>query len=231
MPVPAPSQVEICNGALDRARAGFIADINENSPEALKCRLHYPKVVSKLLESHEWSFANQRVQMAQAGTNDRPYEWLFAYVIPSNCAQPIRVLPDLTSAGIALPQPLPGEPYSETWATLNGYEVPYEVLDGILYTNAANALLDYTIAGIDGVLITRAFADAIEVELAYRVAISLKGDAVLKKDLATEKELMLQQAIAVDRNRQPQVWGDYLSESMVARHSGAVSFPIDGEYP
>jgi hypothetical protein len=231
MPIPAPSQVEICNGALDRARAGAINDINENSAQALKCRLHYPKVVSKLLESHEWSFANQRVQMAQAGTNDRPYEWLFAYKIPSNCAQPIRVLPDLASAGITLPQPLPGEPYSETWATLNYYEVPYEVLDGILYTNAENAWLDYTIADITGILVTRAFADAIEVELAYRLAISLKGDAGLKKDLATEKELMLQQAIAVDNNRQPQVWGEYLSESMVARHSGAISFPIDGEYP
>src|SRR6185312_3129225 len=160
MPIPAPSQISICNRALRRIRAGTIADINENSLEAENCRDFYPQVISAALEMYEWSFANQRIQMAEAGTNDRPYEWLFAYTIPANCAQPIRVLPDLASAGIALPQPLPGEPYSETWATLNGYEVPYEVLDGILYTNAENAWLDYTIADITGVLVTRAFADA-----------------------------------------------------------------------
>jgi hypothetical protein len=229
MPIPAPSQIDICNGALDRARAGNINDINENSLQALKCRLHYPKVISKLLETHDWSFANQRIQLAEAGTNDRPYEWLYAYLIPANCAQPIRALPDYTTAGITLPLPIPGEPYSETWALLDTYAIPYEVLDGILYCNAENAWLDYTIADITGVLVTRAFADAVEVELAYRVCVSLKGDAALKKDLAVEKELMLQQAIAVDRNRQPQDWGNYISESIAARHNSNIALPIDGD--
>lgn len=204
MPIPAPSQVDTCNGALRRARAGNINDINENSPQALECRLQYPKIVSKLLELHPWSFLRQRIQMAEAGSNDRVYQWAYAYLLPSNCAQPIGVLPDFADAGFTEP--------------VHVFYVKYEVLDDILYTNAQNAWLDYTIANITGVLVTRAFADAIEVELAYRIAMSLKGDAALKKDLAVEKELMLQQAIAVDRDRQPEEWGNYESEAMRARH-------------
>lgn len=231
MPTPAPSQITICNEALDTIRATPIADINENSLAAQKCRIHYPRVISNMLEMHDWSFANQRVQMAQAGTNDRAYEWLYAYLLPANCGQPIRVLPDLASAGIAIPQPVPGEPYSETWATLNGYELPYEVLDGIVYNNAENAWLDYTINSITGILISSLCSDAISAELAWRLAVPVKSDSVMKKELIPAAELAWQRAIAADRNRQPQAWGDYISDTMVARHSGAIGVPIAGDYP
>lgn len=224
MPWIAPSQTSICNLALASIRASLISDINENSNEAQNCRIFYPEIVSTHLESdHNWSFANQRIQLAPAGTNDRPFEWLYAYLAPSNMAAPIRVLPDLASAGIAIPQPLPGEPYSETWATLNGYEVPYEILSGVLYTNAENAWLDFTINDITGIAGTALFAKAVEIELASRLAVPIKGDSAREKELTTAAELAWQRAIAADRNRQPQDWGNYQSESMVARHSGAIT--------
>lgn len=229
MPVPAPSQIDICIEALADIRATIIQDINETSNEARYCRIYYPKIVGRALEGpHHWSFARQRIQLAVAATNDRPYEWLYAYRVPANMAKAIRVLPDLQSLGIALPQPIPGEPYSETWATLNGYEVPYEILSGFLYTNAQNAWLDYTISDISGVPETNLFAAAVALELASKLAVPLKGDAQLKKDKVVEAELAWQVAVAADLNRQPQDWGDFLSESMVARHSGAITYPGPG---
>jgi hypothetical protein len=148
--------------------------------------------------------------------------------MPADCAALIRVLPDLNSLGIALPQPIPGEPYSETWATLNGYEVPYEVLDSTLYTNAENAWLDYTINDIDGVPETNMFADAVAWELAAELAFAIKGDSQVEASCRSKAEIALQRAIAADRDRQPQDWGNYLSEAMVARHSGAMTFPGPG---
>lgn len=223
MPVPAPSQIGICNQALGRIRAGTLTTISDNSLAAEKCRLFYPQVIANMLEGpHDWSFANQRIQLAQAGTDDRPYEWLYAYLLPANCGSPIRVLPDLASAGIAIPQPLPGEPYSETWAVLNGYQVPYEIEAGILYTNAESAWLDYTINDIDGVPVSNLVATAVSIELAALLAVPLKGDSMREKELLSMAEIAWQRAIADDNNRQPQDWGDYLSESMIARHSGAI---------
>lgn len=228
MPLPAPSSTSICRKALGLIRASLIVDINENSDEAEKCRIFYPVIIATHLESpHNWSFANQRIQLAPT-TNDRAYEWLYAYLVPANMAAAIRVLPDLASAGIALPQPIPGEPYSETWATLNGYEVPYEILDGIIFTNAQNAWLDFTINDIDGIPETNLFADAVSYELAAELAVALKGDSNREKELRPVAELKWQQAIAADSNRQPQEYGNFLSEAMVARHSGAITFPGPG---
>jgi hypothetical protein len=229
MPATAPSQISICKTALRRCRATVIQDINENSNEAANCRDLYPQIIARALEGdHNWSFANQRVQLAVAGTNDRPYEWLYAYLVPQNMAAAIRVLPDLQSLGIALPQPIPGEPYSETWATLNGYEVPYEILSGTLYTNAENAWLDFTINDITGIAETNLFADAVAWELSAELAVTIKGDDKIASAARSAAELAWQRAIAADRNRQPQDWGNYLSEAMVARHSGAITYPGPG---
>ena len=220
MPTPAPTQLSMCNVALDTVRAGTIADFNENSLSAEKCRIHYPLVISNMLEMHDWSFVNQRVQMALAGSNARPFEWLFAYLIPSNCGQTLRILPDMASAGYAVPTPISGDPFDQSFETFRYPEFPYIVENGILYCNVANAWLEYTINSIDGVLISSTCSDAISADLAWRLAIPIKGDSALKASLQPAAELMWQKAIAADRNRQPQKWGDYVSESIAARHLG-----------
>ena len=221
----APSQNDICNEALASIRASLIVDIAENSNEAQYCRIFYPKILAKHLSEHGWIFANKRVTLAVAGTNDRAYEWLYSYLIPSDMLTATRVLPDLKSTGVALPLPVAGEPYSETWATLNGYEVPYEIQATYLYTNAQNAILEYTVNNIDGIPGTALFAEALALELAARLAAAIKGDSASEQKLEAKAELAWQKAIASDRNRQPQEYGNYMSEAMVARHSGGVSYP------
>lgn len=217
----AADSLDICNQALDAVNAPNIADINERSLEAEKCRRHYPRAVSKMLEGpHEWSFARQRVTLATV-TNDRASEWAYAYQLPSNCASPIRLLPDFSSLGISIPVPLPGEPYAEAWAwssTLADFAAPY-VLDGqTIYANDASATLEFVVNDIANLNVSALFTEALVFRLAYYLAVSLKKDSAREKDMLQQAEVAEQRAIADDENNQPQSYGDYTPETIAARH-------------
>lgn len=215
MPVPAPAQIDICNEALADIRATLIQDVTEQSNEANLCALYYPKIVSRALEGpHHWSFANQRVQLAQAATNDRPYEWGYAYLVPQNMAAAKRVLADFATLGY--PLPATGEPYTDD--TLRPFAVPYIIQNDTIYCNAENAWLEYTINDIDGIVDTNLFAAAVAKELAAKLAIPIKGDSKLAQGMMTEAELAWQRAVAADNERQPQTYGNFIPEAMLARH-------------
>lgn len=222
MPAPVPNQLSISNQACALLPCEPIASIDENSLPARECRRFYRQVVAEMLEGpHRFSFSNQRVSLASAEANDREYEWLYAYVLPANMASATRVIPDLESLGLGIPLPLPGQPYSETWATmLNGYEMPYIIEGTTLYTNAATATLEYAINDIEGMAIPNKVARALAADLASRICVPVKKDSGREKELLSMADLAWDRAIAEDRNRQPEGYGDYVSEAMIARHGG-----------
>jgi len=215
------SKLAIWNRALGRIKAGQVTDPDENSLEARECRRYYPAIISSMLEGpNDWSFAIQRVFLA-AKTNDRDVEWAFAYALPSNMGQAIRILPDMAALGLSLPVPLPGQPYAEIWASLNlpGLEAQYIIEGSTLYTNIQNAALDYVVNDIEGIQIGMLTSLAIEIELAAALAVPVKGDRQREQQLIPLAEAAWQRAIAEDRNRQPEE-NRYVSESMIARHGG-----------
>jgi hypothetical protein len=217
----AADSLDICNQALAKIAASPIADMNETSLEARECRRFYPQVISNLLEGpHEWSFSKQRVTLATV-TNDRVSEWAYAYQLPSNCASPIRLLPDFSSLGISIPVPLPGEPYAETWAwssTLAEFAAPY-VLDGeTIYANDVNATLEYIVSDIANLRVSQMFIQAAILHLAALLAVPVKKDSARAKDMLQQAEVAEQRAIADDENNQPQSYGDYTPETIAARH-------------
>jgi len=216
------SKLAIWNRALGRIKAGQVTDPDENSLEARECRRYYPSVISSMLEGpNDWSFAIQRVALASKA-NDRTAEWAFAYALPSNLGQTIRILPDLTSLGLSLPVPLPGQPYAEVWASTNlpGLEAPFIIEGTTLYTNVGEvAYLDYIINDVEGITVGELVAKAIEFELAVSLAVPVKGDRAREQQLIPLAEAAWQRAIAEDRNRQPEE-NRYISESMIARHGG-----------
>lgn len=218
--IPA-TQLEICNRALGRIRAHPIASINENSLEARECRTYYPQVVATMLEGpHDWSFATQRVTLAQL-TNGRANEWTYAYGLPSNMAKAVRLLPDLAGLGLTVPVALQGDPYVESWAYFPpDFSVRYEIANGVLYSNEVNATLEYAINDIEGVALPQLAARALATELAAYLAKAVKNDDAREKDLFNQAEVEWSRAIAEDRNRQPTTYGDYQSETILARHSG-----------
>lgn len=214
------SKIDLWNRAIGRIAAAPVASEDENSLEARECRRYYPSVLLDMLEGpHGFSFANTRVTLAQLGTNDRDAEWLFAYQLPSNVGNVIRVLPDLDGLGFVLPVPLPGNPYSEIWSTMvTNLEAPFIIEGQTLYTNAERAVLEYTINDVVGVPVPQLAITALEIDLASRLVVPVKKDTAREKDLVSQAEVAWQRAIADDKNRNPQYDGRYVSETIVARH-------------
>jgi hypothetical protein len=217
--MPVPSQLSIDNLALAYLPAARISSVNEDSLEARECRRFYPEVMADMLEGpHDWSFANQRGLLAALATNDRDQEWLYAYALPSNLGSPIRVIPDLAGAGFAVPIPLPGEPYAETWAVGGLYiETPYIIEGSTLYSNVQNATLEFTINDVAGVNISQLALRALSLDLASRIVVPIKKDSDRETRLIQAAEAAWQRAIADDRNRQPETQGSYISEQLAAR--------------
>lgn len=224
--MPVLSRVDIANLALGYLPAESISSIDENSVGARYCRIYYPQVLSSLLWGpHDWSFAVQRALLAPL-TNDRPSEWVYAYALPGNLASALRVLPDFTGLGLAIPIPLPGQPFAETW-TINGQyvETPY-IIDGTtLYSNVQNATLEYTIDDIAGASVPQPFVDALVLKLAAKLAVPVKKDSEMAKTLISLAEAQEQRAIADDRNRQPDIQGQYISEAIAARRGYLTELP------
>lgn len=213
-----PSRLSICNLALARCIAEPIQSVGENSLGARECGRWYPAVISSMLEGpHEWSFAIQRVQLAEL-TNDREAEWLYAYAKPANMASPIRLLPNFDGLGLSIPVPLTGEPYAETWAGMGGtFEMPYIISGDTIYANAEAATLEYAVSSIEEASIGSLLEQAIALDLAAHLALSVKKDRKLRAEIIPEAEVAMARAIADDMNRQPNWGGVYCSESLIAR--------------
>src|SRR3569833_584962 len=84
--------ITTCNLALRQCRAAPIVDIAEDSIEARECARYYPQCLRILLERHDWAFANRRATLAELATNDRAAEWGHVYVLPADCATPLRLV-------------------------------------------------------------------------------------------------------------------------------------------
>ena len=213
-----PSRLDICNQAIALIKAKVIQSVEENSLEARECRRFYPQIVSEMLEGpHDWSFQNRRGTLALLATNDREHEWLYAYAVPADMGTAIRVIPDLEGAGLGIPVPIPGEPYAETWGMASRFEMPYRIENGVLYTNAASAIIEYGANSLVEANLPAMVVNAMVTDLASRLSVPVKGDRKLRRELMEEADLLWQRAIADDKNRNPERTGDYVSETMAAR--------------
>ena len=92
----ATTEVELCNLALFRVRAGEIGDLNEQSPNAEKCRVLYPQARDTVLTSFPWSFAKSVKALSQRAETPTEWEYLFDY---PNDALAIRYLIPVDSSG------------------------------------------------------------------------------------------------------------------------------------
>lgn len=88
-----PSVVAICNTALSRlGDSATVASIDppEGSAQAEHCATFYPIARDTLLESHVWSFATRRADLALLTSPS--WNWRFAYAKPANCLKVVSVL-------------------------------------------------------------------------------------------------------------------------------------------
>lgn len=182
--------ITTCNLALGELRAAPIVDIAEDSLEARECARYYPQCLRILLERHDWAFANRRVALAELAINDRATEWSHAYVLPVDCATPLRLV------------------------ATDGAAADYIVENRTLYTRLDNAVLEYAANDVTDSEMTGLFIDALAYALAARLAVPIRDSREMKGQLLQQAEVAFQRAVAEDRNRQPE--RDAVSDDTVA---------------
>lgn len=205
------TNTDISNLAL--SLIGSDATVTSLSPpdgtvEAGLCSRFLPMARRMMLELGAWSFAMQRVELAEVVNTSSI--WLFAYALPSDAISVSRVLPQ------ALPASVPAQEggvftigntghIPETLFTnrdeANGW--PFEVEGAVLRSNAPFALLKYTVDVPDPSNFTPSFV----VALSYMLASYLAGPIVkgmpgveLGQTLMKMASSMAERASAADAN-------------------------------
>lgn len=172
--------ITTCNLALGELRAAPIVDIAEDSIEARECARYYSQCLRILLERHDWAFANRRATLAELATNDRAAEWGHAYVLPADCATPLRLV------------------------AADGCATDFIVENRTLYTSLGDAVLEYAVNDVTESEMTGLFVDALAYALAARLAVPIRDSREIKGQMLQQAEVAFQRAVAEDRNRQPE---------------------------
>ena len=183
------SRIQICNWALTSYLGeGAITDLDEGSPGAIQCSLHFDRVKNNLLERHWWNFAKKRRTMAEL-TNDRENEWLYRYQVPGDVLA-IHWVNDPGAARIA--QSMRVSP-----------DIERELIADNIYCDVGGAVIEYTRTIDDESVFPQHFADALAASLASAVALPITQD--LKRAQGARQSAMdtLQEAIAMDHRNTP----------------------------
>ena len=80
------TQIAIWNRALGFLGARSIAAEDENTPEALQCRLYWDSARRQALRDYPWAFAQRRAWLARVALpSGFEQEYRFAYALPESC--------------------------------------------------------------------------------------------------------------------------------------------------
>lgn len=172
-----PSEVSICNIALDHIGKAQISALNEDSAEAQVCSRHYALARDSVFTKYNYRFLRGLSSLAQLTTNDRSNAWGYAYAVPSDVLRVRRVMPQVEGSGLMTD----AYPYAASGEMVEA-RIPYELEGGNLYCDIDGAVLEYTRGGVDAASYSQPVADAIACELAARIAYPLTRDRQLRVD-------------------------------------------------
>lgn len=205
--------ITICNLALGELRARPIAEISEPGLEALECRRYYPHVLRLALEDpdHSFSFATSISALVKLANNQRAGNWAYAYQRPAD-AGVVRSIIEEPDATITT--------YRD-WHPRDWRPVRYgfTVEGSTIYTDLDAAWADYSIADLDESAMPAAFQDWLVIALAARLAVPIRNDSAMRRELTQAAETVRARAIADDRNRQVARGYSMEDEVALARHS------------
>lgn len=167
----ATSDVEICNLALFRVRAGEIGALSEQSVNAEKCRVLYPHIRDAVLTEYPWGFCKSVKALALDAETPAEWEYLFDY---PNDALNIRYLIPVDSTG--------SSSFHIKDMNIDQQPIEYEVMlntagEKCIATNYQYVKACYTKAVTDVRLWDLLVDDMIAWKLAADLAIPLAGDS------------------------------------------------------
>lgn len=192
-----PSAVDISNMGL--GLLGARAQITSITPpdgsvEAGYCARYYPIARREALERGAWSWAKTRVRLAQV-TNPSTV-WPYAYAVPSDCLQPLRVLP---TAFVPMAEGV----VAQAITTTEDAGADFEVENGVLLTTCPEAVLLYKRDVTDTTKFSASFGACVSYLMAaYLAGPILKGDTGAKAaaDLRRVAASVLAEAATQDAN-------------------------------
>lgn len=162
------SQAAIANIALGHLGINrLISDLDgDRSPQAQAMRTHYDLALEVTLRAHRWPFAQRVATLAQIADCESAV-WAYAYRDPSDC---------LTAHVVNRSD---ANPFGER------FEVGGDASGSIIYTNAVEAVLDYTARVTQPGLFPADFVEALAFQLAIRAAQPLAAEEGLRQTART----------------------------------------------
>lgn len=208
----AATSISIANEALAEVAAeSAIASLDERSPGAVAVKRVLQPVLDEMLDWSDWDFAITRTVLAEVA-NDRAAEWEGKFVLPIDFGEFRRLRAYDASVAAHLPS---FGPYPFPWQDEIHYA--YEIAAGHLYCNLDVPLLEYSKASVNIGLVPPLLKRAIVLEIAARIAMTLKKDKELARAKRQEAEVARERAIADHDNRHPKQQRGYISDVEYAR--------------
>jgi len=201
---------DICNMALAELAAGPIIDVTDNSIEAREVNRFALPLLAEVSLWSDWSWMVTRVALTET-TNDRPAEWTHAYGVPGNCARALAIRAMQQDASF-LPH---GGPFP--FPVQDAIPLAFLVESGRIYSNVWNATLVFVATMTDPTIMPPLLQRAFALELAARVAIPIRKDTGLARELGAAAELARARAIADDCDQRVRRPASYVSETAFAR--------------
>lgn len=175
------TETEICRLALDNIGAASIADITEESQEAMMCRRNYGPVRDQVLRDYPWRFARRKTRLAAVTLeNIDIYRFAYAYQYPPDCLRAIEIERGLLS----------NAPIEFEVANAN------DAVGKIILTDESEAILSYTAKITNAAIFDPMFVMALCYRLAAQLALSLTKQP---KMLDAMTQLYQQMIIAAGR--------------------------------
>lgn len=202
--------VDICNMALAEIAAGPISGMSDNAIEAREAGRFALPLLAEIALWSDWSWAVARAVLTET-TNDRPAEWLHAYAVPATCVRPLAIR---RSEQVATMLPEAG---AYAFPLQDGLPLAFLHEGGLIYSNVAEASLVFIAALADPTVLPPLVQRAFVLELAARLAVPVRKDVGLARQLASVAELARDRAIAEDRNQRAASAPRFVSEAAMAR--------------
>lgn len=154
------AEVDIYNLALSHVgNAKECQSTTENTAEANACRRYYAQTRDEILEEFAWPFAKVTVALALVET-DPTTEWAFAYRYPVDCLTFRRILSCLRQ---------------DTRQSRIPYLMGRDDEGILIYTDAVNAVGEYTAVVEDTTQFAPTLVQAIAFKLGYYIAPRITG--------------------------------------------------------
>lgn len=180
----ATSETEIANIALTRLGQRPITSLDQNSPTAEACNLHYPLCRDTLLRSYFWRFAITRTALSPS-TTAPAFEFSTAFPLPPEFLRLVRTSLDIESAGY-IDRYGYGNAYGYTPGS-DPYRLESVFIDGVptrcLVCNEASISIEYVAKITDVAQFDPMFTDVLAQFLAAQVAMLITDNAKLAEQM------------------------------------------------